>query len=266
MLQYMRRRVFDLATKTAIRHAAGPVYAGLVAAQIQVLQSRARPRPAVRGVTALIKTFERPVICSRLLRSIRRYYSELPVVIVDDSRQKGTWPGAHLVAMPYDVGLSAGRNEGLKHVDTDLFILLDDDFIFYEHTDLARPVQFLRDHPDADLVAGQVVNLPFFDHDVSVHNRNLFGGARRTIGRLPVYDRVACFFVGRTKRIAEVGWDPRLKLCEHTEFFWRARGRLTSVFDERFRILHAKTPFDEKYMQKRNDVQPYLDLLRTLLR
>lgn len=268
MLQRVRRRAIDLATKTQIRHITGPVYNRMVAAEIRLVRRRDGPKPLapVEDVTALIKTFERPLICRRLLDSIRRLYPTLPIVVVDDSRHPGDWPGTHAVVLPYDVGLSAGRNEGLKHVETELFILLDDDFVFYRETDLSRAVAFMRAHPDVDLYGGQVLDLPFFERGVSSDNRDCFGGPPRTVDGFPVYDRIACFFIGRTRTVAALGFDPRLKLCEHTEFFWRARGKLVTVFDESFRILHGKTPFDAEYMKKRGDVARYLLLLRDLMK
>ena len=35
--------------------------------------------------------------------------------------------------MPYDSGISAGRNEGLRHVTTKYVLLLDDDLVFFRH-------------------------------------------------------------------------------------------------------------------------------------
>lgn len=268
MLQRVRRRAIDLATKTPIRHVAGPIYDRVAALEVAFSRRRDGPRPLapVEGVTALVKTFERPEICARLLRSILRLYPTLPILVVDDSRTPRQWPNATTLELPYDVGLSAGRNEGLARIETELFVLLDDDFIFYRGTDLSRAVQFLREHPEVDLYGGQVLDLPFFEKGVARENRDLFGGPPRTIGGLPVYDRIACFWVGRTKRVAKVGFDPRLKLVEHTEFFWRARHELVTVFDERFRVLHGKTPFNAKYMEKRTDVDTYVGLLDELLK
>lgn len=222
--------------------------------------------PSVHGITALVKTFERPQICQRLLDSIHRLYPALPSVVVDDSREPRNWVGTRTIKLPYDVGLSAGRNEGLKHVETELFVLLDDDFIFFRDTDLSGPVRFMIEHPDVDIYGGQVFDLPFFERGVADSNRACFGGPPRSVGGLPVYDRIACFWVGRTRTVRDLGFEPRLKLVEHTEFFWRARGTLLTVFDERFRILHAKTPFDDDYMKKRTDVSNYVALLDDLLR
>src|SRR5206468_3533420 len=90
----------------------------------------------VRELTALVKTFERPPILRRLVSSIKRLYPALRVVIVDDSRKPSRLPGTETIVMPYDSGISAGRNEGLKHVTTPYVLVLDDDFIFFRRTRL----------------------------------------------------------------------------------------------------------------------------------
>jgi hypothetical protein len=75
-----------------------------------------------------------------------------------------------------------------------------------------------------------------------------------SVAGLPIYERTANFFVGRTPRVASVGWDARLKRVEHSDFFLRAaRGKLLVAFDERFICLHARTPFDRAYMRSRLD-------------
>jgi len=73
------------------------------------------------------------------------------------------------------------------------------------------------------------------------------------ISGLPVYDKVANFFICRTDRIKEVGWDTKLKKLEHADFFTRAKGVLLTVYNENLACLHASTPFDKKYMEFRND-------------
>ena len=118
----------------------------------------------------------------------------------------------------------------------------------------------MRSHPELDIVGGQVRTLPTFHEDVGQDNQDVFGGDPTRPARvegLPTYDRVANFFVGRTRRIREIGWDPELKLVEHTDFFRRAHKKLLVAFDARFQCLHAMTPFDEGYMRHRSDVRGY---------
>lgn len=83
-------------------------------------------------VTFLVKTHERPQCLRKLLDSLRRHFPTAPVLVADDGRiALRHRPDDHtqLVALPYDVGLSAARNALLQRVQTRFFVTLDDDFV-----------------------------------------------------------------------------------------------------------------------------------------
>jgi hypothetical protein len=82
------------------------------------------------------------------------------------------------------------------------------------------------------------------------------------IGGVPVYDIVANFFIGRTERIRLVGWTPELKRIDHNDFFSRAKGVLTTVFNEDLKCLHARDPYDSNYMQSRSDTNRDQEILQ----
>ncbi len=168
--------------------------------------------------------------------------------------------GVSTLRLPYDVGISVGRNYGVQHVTTEYTLLLDDDFVFCGGTDLESAVEWLRHHPDVDILGGQIIDLPHF-YAIDCTSRTLFPtSAQATIpsGTLidgqPVCDVVQNFFVARTDRLRLVPWDPALKKMEHTDFFTRAKGILTTVYYHQLKVLHARTPFDREYMRKRNDL------------
>jgi glycosyltransferase involved in cell wall biosynthesis len=229
------------------------------------------PRPAeaalVGQLTALVKTFERPRVLRRLVASIGRLYPELHVIVVDDSREPTHLPGVQTIVMPYDSGISAGRNEGLRHVRTPYVLLLDDDFVFCRHTRLGAPLSRMERHPEIDITGGRLIELPLF------RTRPLpFGAIYPTaatplmplgsrVAGLRVVDKVPSFLIARRDRLALVPWDPQLKLGEHADFFTRALGVLTTVFDPDLTCLHARTPFDAEYMRKRLDMAASFEVL-----
>jgi len=219
-------------------------------------------------LTAIVKTFERPSVLRRLLRSIKRKYPRLHVIVVDDSRYPKSSSGVHTIVIPYDSGVSAGRNEALRHVETRYVLVMDDDFVFYRHTDLEASLAIMENHPEIDIVGGEVIDLPFFE-TADYSRDDLFPTDAKasmppgsSIGGLPVCDKTANFFIARTDRIRLVGWDAELKRVDHTDFFTRAKGTLTTVYNENMKCLHAKTPFDTAYMQKREDVENDFLILR----
>lgn len=209
-------------------------------------------------VTAVIKTFERPREVRRLVSSIRRAQPDLPIIVVDDSRDPRPVAGAELLTMPFNSGISAGRNAALATIGTPYFLLLDDDFVFYRHTRLAESLATIAANPEIDILGGRVVNLPDFTaHDYSKVPALSQGAAqhppRTVVGGLPVYSKVPNFFIGRTDAVRSVGWREELKVMEHQEFFNRAYGLLTTVYDGRLRVLHARNPFNRSSPERRQN-------------
>src|SRR5262245_33086750 len=107
-------------------------------------------------VTAIVKTFERPRSLDRLVRSIRRRYRDLRVLVGDDSMTPYPRTDVEYVRLPVDVGVAAGRNALLELVQTPYFVSLDDDFAFTEETDLELLLDTIERH-DAALAAGDLV-------------------------------------------------------------------------------------------------------------
>lgn len=210
------------------------------------------------SVTAVIKTFERPQEVRRLITSIRNFYPEMSIIVVDDSQKPLNLDGVTIIEMPYDSGVSAGRNLAVSHVETKYLLLLDDDFIFYRKTDLEPAVQKMDDNPDIDIMGGEVLTLPLYTR-ARYESASLYPTSRNatlphgsSIGGMAVQNKVANFYIAKTESIKRVGWDDRIKRLDHADFFTRAKGVLTAVFNPEFKVLHAQTPFNKHYMRKRN--------------
>jgi glycosyltransferase involved in cell wall biosynthesis len=263
----VRRFVREWVVYGRLNGVARPLYDLLIRQELAVLRvvDALFPGPqlpdleALDQVTALIKTFERPQAVKRLVASIRRFYPALKVVVVDDSQEPISLPGVELVTLPFRSGVSAGRREGLRAVQTEYVLVLDDDFVFYRRTSLGQAVAYMKAQPEVDIMGGKVVNLPFFTA-VDYRNSPLYPTEARPtlppgsqVGRLPVYHKVANFFLGRTERVRQVNWDPAIRKLEHSDFFTRAVGVLTTVYNEEMRCLHARTPFNTGYMKQRYD-------------
>lgn len=218
-------------------------------------------------VSVIVKTFERPRTLERMVASLRRLHPDLRVIVADDSRSPRAPAGTELVALPYDCGVSAGRRAALERVATPFVAVLDDDHVLHRHSDLRRPLAALRAEPRIDLVGARVVNLPRY-RSIDYRHEAVFGTDRAPLhppgtrlAGLPVYDKVASFYVARTDRLRLVGYDPALRRVDHADFFTRARGVITTVYDEGWSCLHARTPFDAAYERSRLDVQADLELI-----
>lgn len=178
-------------------------------------------------VTILVKTFERPECCVRLIKSIRFYYPTIPIIVADDGtiHPNLTDFNVNHMILEFDVGLSAGRNEMLYKTTTPYFLLTDDDAIFTEKTKLENMVRILDKNTDIDLVGGHLSagdwhgTLEKKEGALIIHRMQQRGISSNGF---PLYDIVANFFMAKTASIVKVQWDNALKIQEHEDFFWRA--------------------------------------------
>jgi len=249
----------------ALRPIGKPLYETLVSAELAWVRFKDRtvrfsPTPLTdEKLTAIVKTFERPETVRRLIDSIERFYPRLRIIVADDSREPYEDARVDVIRLPFDSGVSAGRQAALDAVKTPYVLLLDDDFVFYGRTRLETRLELLEKESRIDLLGGEVVNLPSF-RAADYGDADLFPTERASrlpqgtkIGSLIVYDKIPNFYIARTERIRLVGWDPRIKRLDHADFFTRAKGVLTSVLDPEMKILHAQTPYMRPYMDKRRD-------------
>lgn len=211
-------------------------------------------------VTFVVKTFERPQCLARLVRSARQWFPEVPIIVVDDSRYPWAPEGVQHVVLPYDSGVSAGRNAGLELVGTPYFLQLDDDFVLYRHTDIVGALERMSRYPTIDIIAGDIVNLPLHrlrgDSECPLYRKSVqpILPSGFPIEDMVVRYRPVNFFLGRTKRVRLVGWDPEIKRLDHGDFFTRAYGVLLSVYWPGLICLHIRTLFDRRYTAKRMDL------------
>jgi len=187
----------------------------------------------IQNLTAVIKTFERPSSLHRLYRSIRKYYPELPIIVIDDGTANPDIAGfddnVQYIKTTFDIGLSVGRNIGVSKVKTKYFVLLDDDFVFTADTRLENMYDILE-NTDFQIVSGGV-------KDFGSKSRSFYGKMHENHSTLyllegikngitsgyPRYDFVLNFFMAETKVCIQNKWDDALKLGEHEDFFYRLK-------------------------------------------
>lgn len=204
------------------------------------------PQGAQYNISALVtiatKTFLRYNRLRALIASIRRFYPTVTVIIADDSDKPETISGPHIehYLMPFGKGWFAGRNLAVSQVTTKYVLWVDDDFIFTARTQLERLVDVLERTP-LDLVGGAVREISGFATTyrqlLSVEPgapgrgnclRQRRGFHHELIGfpGCVVTDGVVNFFLARTDKVREVGFDPRLNRVAHLEFFLDGLGSL----------------------------------------
>ncbi|XP_067448302.1 beta-1,4 N-acetylgalactosaminyltransferase 1a isoform X2 [Thunnus thynnus] len=192
-------------------------------------------------VTIATKTFLRYDKLKVLIDSIRQYYPTVTIVIADDNKEPQQVTGPHIeqYIMPFGKGWFAGRNLAVSQVTTKYVLWVDDDFIFTANTKLERMVDILE-KTTLDLVGGAVREVTGYTatyrHTISVEEGGEEGdclhirqGYYHVIEGFPncvVADAVINFFMGRTDKVQQVGFNPRLARRGHLEFFIDALGSL----------------------------------------
>lgn len=227
--------------------------------------SASRPDPAdraetARTVTMAVKTFQRPDVARRLVRSARTVFDGR-IVVADDSPTPMTFdePLVDVLPLPFNSGVSVGRNAALDAVDTEFVLVTDDDIVFTAATDVDAARRRLQEYPEIDVVGFLRVELPRW-FAVDFGPDALFAGHREPlrpwgelVGGLPVRYKIEQVYLARTEAIARVRWDPGVRMVDHADFFSRAAGEIVVVLDTSIRAYHAQTPFDAEYARYRQD-------------
>lgn len=197
---------------------------------------------ARNNVSIIVKTFEREENLKNLLDSIQKTIPESIVIVCDDSRE----PYApricklyeHLsiscITLPYDSGLSCGRNALLGAAKTDYIVLCDDDFIFDARTNIPKALELML-NKDVDILGGALYNIKsffkkrgvyysmvgYFEDENEYIKTRIKNNCRSKFVRC---DLVQNFFIAKRLVLLENnGWNPSLKLAEHGEFFYRMK-------------------------------------------
>jgi len=191
---------------------------------------------SLSDTTLLVKTIERPSFLDRLLESIRLIYPpghpDSPSVLVgDDARDHSAardaaerW-SAEFLGLDHDIGLSAGRNALVDAAKTPYVVVLDDDFVLFPYTDLGRLVSFVASGV-FDIAGGTVFHNGHETHYegwIRLEDEVLrMGPAPARSGPAGV-DICYNFLAARREVLQRVRWNPKLKLCEHQDFFLRCQ-------------------------------------------
>ena len=214
--------------------------------------------------TLIAKTFLRPNCANRLIDSIRTYYPLVRIMIADDGDTPLTRSDAEVFQLPFDSGVSLGRNFLADRVATEYLVLVDDDHVFTPATRIEHLIEPLE-RDQFDLVAGLVEQ-----NGKSGGWSGLFacsdGVLKLTPGDRGLVDGVCrvdfCqnFFAARASAVRSLRWDEALKMGEHVDFFLRAQSNMRVGVCPNVSISHMQdTP--EGYKQYRSREVQYRQLM-----
>ncbi|HJT45196.1 MAG TPA: glycosyltransferase, partial [Chthoniobacterales bacterium] len=170
------------------------------------------------SLTVIVPVFNGADFLREALQSIRRLAQPQEIIVIDDGSTDSTamvansCPGVIYVRQE-NSGPAAARNRGLEIASGNLLAFLDADDIWNEgHPDTG--IDYLRCHPDVDLVLGQVeYRFGLNGHDVQTSRQPFHSfqlGA--AIVRRGLFSSVGCF-------------NPEMRYGEDVDWFLRARER-----------------------------------------
>ncbi len=220
----------------------------------------AEPTPEIAGtslaelVTIGITAFLRPQALDRLEESIRRFYPQLPVLV-----------------MQTESNLSRGRNRLAQAVSTPLILLCEDDFEFFEHTRIEPLLEVLSHDAEIAGVGGDVLEprgRACWAHNYhrdgdTIVARSSTDPLRRTPGGV-VYQPcqlILNFGLFRRELFGQILWDEDMPLNEHLDYYWRVsqcRRRCMAVA-RGVAILHRKDRPSDEYCRYRS--RDFLDMV-----
>lgn len=234
---------------------------------------------SLSNVTACIKTFLRDKSLFYCVETLKAQYPDMPIIVADDghcSDEKEAKLGVQYLRLPFNVGLSTGRNAMLDACETPYLLMCEDDFSFNEDSHIER----LRDLMDVvDVAAGLVFNVrhwachgggvgwdnfggKFVEKDGKPHRTGFTGNLKTHRGiRYEEADFVLNFFVGRVDALQQVRWDDSLRLAfEHYDFFLRAKAAgLRSARSLDAQVIHKEIDdsHNPEYQKYREDYEQY---------
>jgi len=213
-----------------------------------------RTKNDARQIDFCITTFKRPHAVRRLMLSIAQYYPNANVYVADQnetfdrtfykSLQRELWE-AGLVKRPciehlkYDIGLSAARNHLVTTTPNKYKLILDDDMVVTDRTDIAKFVSVLESAPRAGVVGGTVEQLGtevHFEFTIEKRGDTLYHVADKTNWKSHNgirYRKTGCvlnFALFHKDVFNYVRWDERLKVTEHLDFYIRMQKAPYSVY------------------------------------
>lgn len=186
-----------------------------------------------RDVTICIKTFLRPTCLSKLIKSIRKYYPTIQIIVGDDSfkecKEPKLWKGHPFSTdknityykLPYDTKAAFGRNFIISKVETPFVFVTDDDHVFTDDTKIELLYKALVDVPYASMAAGTVgggnnYTLSYFKVGDTLHS------VKENLGEhngYKSYMSLQTLYLARTKDIvANKGYNEKLHTGQHSEF------------------------------------------------
>jgi hypothetical protein len=227
----------------------------------------------MRDVTFGITTFERPQLLNNLIQSIYRRYPLAKIVVANNGRSRPEVPDSvRLLNLPFDCGLSSARNALVDELSTKYLLILEDDFLFTDETEIEPLVDVLDSDAEVGAVGGALRTIhgrvAAYALDIEVFRDTMF--VREATHRLNVTprgipyrfcDMIWNFALFRKEMLDDHRWIDRLKVGEHCPYYHQvklaAKWRVAAC--NATRIYHVPEKRSPDYLKYRRRAQELFD-------
>jgi GT2 family glycosyltransferase len=196
----------------------------------------------MKNITAIIINFLREPYLFECIKSLKSKYPDMPVLVGENGKYsikkkkeiESLGKDIKYINIGWDAGVCKARNKLIKNVKTDYVLIGDDDFKYYEKSDIKAMEDFLENNKDIDLIAGRIVedgklkNYQGYIHKYDDHFKYEkldldflnFKKCKKSELLYKECDLTFNFFVARTEVIKKTKWDEEIKVAyEHSSFF-----------------------------------------------
>lgn len=206
-----------------------------------------------QNISICLKTLYRKDLLLANITEIRKIMPNIKIIVADDSDDKyklknknviNKFKNIEYLELPYDSGLSYGRNKAVERVNTKYTIITDDSRCITDVNQLNNLIDFMDNNKEYDLISGNVLErggfAGKFTYLFDINNKketinNIKNNKKikikikhKSINNLKIIDNnlklykthigVNCF-IARTSILKQYKWDNNLKLREHKDFF-----------------------------------------------
>lgn len=224
-------------------------------------------------VTVVVKTFERPDLIKRCVHSVRALHPKMPIIVADDSQETVRFendPCTTVLHLPYDSGISFGRNRALEQVETPYYILIDDDHCFEADCNIDGLIELLRS-TDLDIVAMRMID--YRNGKRYSRGELVFAGTmdiedgkfRHTVGENrgyhadhPLYDLILNCYIAKKESTSSLTFDENIKIGkEHADYFLQAKHKGLKITVAKNAYIHHRPIYTEAYKKFRKRSADY---------
>ena len=203
----------------------------------------------MRDTAVLVTTFLRDELLFRCIESIRKYYSDISIFVGDngtpdpDKTKFCSEYKCEILELPFDLGVAGTRNEALKLIPQKYkyIVIVEDDIVFTEHTDLHVWRKILEAEKKIGIVGG-LLKLTSTEDQHYEANTWIEGNTHyiekitnpmwKASGDIKYFlcDLILNVFMMRKEVWDEVKWDPQFKTAfEHSDFFLRLKYKTDEI-------------------------------------